>query len=276
MSPWLGILIVIAADVVGVSAMLFFRRRAPDGGYYNDTQQAGWVYSVAGTTFAVVLAFVFLLTFQSFDAARTDSSAEAEATTAMFRTAALFPEPSRTALESELVCYGRAVAYLEFPAMAQGGESAAVQRHVRGLHEAFKLTPPGASAKAGAEYGAWFSLEQARQDGRQGRLDQVAPFVPTLVWIFLLAGGVLVIGFVWLFADRSERVFAQAALPIGVTTIVVSGLVLVSYFDSPYRDTNGGVRPTSMVRALSVMQDERAAQAPGAPLPCDAQGRPRG
>jgi hypothetical protein len=275
-TPWIAILIVIAADAVCVGVMLFFRSRAPQGGYYNDTQQAGWVYSVAGTTFAVVLAFVFLLTFQSYDAARTSSSSEAEATTAMFRTAELFPDPAKSALEADLVCYGRAVVYLEFPDMAHGGESAAVQHHVRALHQAFMLTPPGTDAKTGAEYSAWFDLEQARQAGRQGRLDQVSPFVPTLVWIFLIAGGILVVGFVFLFADRSERVFAQAALPIGITTIVVSGLVLVSYFDAPYRDTGGGVRPTSMQRALAVMQDEQAAQAPGAALPCDAQGRPRG
>jgi uncharacterized membrane protein len=274
-SPWLGILIVVVADVVAVAAMLFFRGRAPGGGYYNDTQQAGWVYSVAGTSFAVVLAFVFLLTFQSYDAARSSSSSEAEATMAMFRTAGMFGDPTRDVLQGEVVCYARGVIALEFPAMARGRLSPIVQDRVGAVDRAFARAPAAVdTAKLGAAYGAWFADEQQRQDGRQGRLDQARPFVPTLVWIFLLAGGALVVGFVWLFADPSERVFAQAALPIGVTTIVVSGLVLVAYFNAPYQDAGGGVKPDSMERVLVVMQRERAALAPGATLPCDARGRP--
>ena len=61
------------------------------------------------------------------------------------------------------------------------------------------------------------------------------------------------IAFVWLFADRAESRFAQAALPIGVTTVVVAGLILVAFFDRPYQDTAGAVRPTAMEHALTAM-----------------------
>lgn len=78
------------------------------------------------------------------------------------------------------------------------------------------------------------------------------------------------IAFVWVFADRAESRFAQAALPIGVTTVVVAGLILVAFFDRPYQDTAGAVRPTAMEHALTAMELERPAQSP----PCDASGRP--
>jgi hypothetical protein len=94
--------------------------------------------------------------------------------------------------------------------------------------------------------------------------------VPTLVWIFLIVGSVLVIAFVWVFADRAESRFAQAALPIGVITVVAAGLILVAFFDQPYHDTAGAVRPTAMQRALAAMDRERPQQSP----PCDADGRP--
>jgi hypothetical protein len=273
-SSWLGIAIVLVADLIGVVGMLFFRTRAPEGGYYNDTQQAGWVYSVAGTTFAVVLAFVFLLTFQSFDDARTSASTEAEATSSMYHDAALFGEPARDVLQGELICYARGVIALEWPAMAKHGASPVVQDRIRSIQRAFVAAPDRSGDKAAAAYGAWYADQQQRGKGRQGRLDQAEPFVPTLVWIFLISGGLLVTCFVWLFADRSERIFAQAALPIGVTTIVVSGLVLVAFFDAPYKDSGGGVQPATMERTLGVMELERAAVAPGTRTPCDAQGRP--
>ncbi len=275
MSLWLGIGVVLATNVVAVVVMLLLRGRAPAGGYYHDTQQAGWVYSVAGTAFAVILAFVFLLAFESFDRARTAATEEAEATAALFHTAELFPPAERDALQAQLVCYARGVIALEWPAMDHRRSSPEVQRRVREIERTFQRAPSDdVGAKVSAAYDAWFAQMQDRQDGRQERLDQAARFVPPFVWIFLLTGGVLVVGFVWLFADRSERRFAQAALPIGVATMVASGLVLVSFFDRPYQDTPGAVRPTSLERSLAVLEAERATNAPGAPLPCDASGRP--
>jgi hypothetical protein len=271
-SAWLGILIVVLVNVVAVTVMLAVRAKAPEGGYYNDTQQAGWVYSVAGTSFAVILAFVFLLAFQSFDRARTDSSAEAEATSEMFHTAELFPPAARDALQPELLCYGRGVIHLEWPAMRKNHSSPTVAAWLRSLEQTFADAPTGpANEKISAAYSAWFSEAQQRQDGRQGRLDQAGRFVPPLVWFFLLVGGVLVIAFVWLFADRSERTFAQAALPVGVATIVAAGLVLVAFFDQPYA-SSAAVTPTSMQRVVPLMVHELT---PGVPVPCDMQGHPR-
>lgn len=271
-SAWLGILLVVAANVVAVTVMLLVRAKAPDGGYYNDTQQAGWVYSVAGTSFAVILAFVFLLTFQSFDRARTDSSAEAEATSAMFHTAEYLPAATRDDIQAQLLCYARGVIALEWPAMKHGDSSPVVSARLRSIETTFARAPVGPSNdKISAAYGAWFDESQQRQDGRQGRLDQAGRFVPALVWLFLLVGGALVIAFVWLFADRSERTFAQAALPVGVATIVAAGLVLVAFFDKPYA-SSAAVTPTSMERVIPMMLAELP---PGVTVPCDARGVPR-
>ncbi|HWV84829.1 MAG TPA: hypothetical protein VNZ62_05230 [Capillimicrobium sp.] len=271
MSTWLGIALVVVANLVAVAVMLVVRRRAPDGGYYQDMQQAGWVYSVAGTSFAVILAFVFVLAFQSFDRARTSSSSEAEATISLFYTAEILPATERDALKAELVCYARSVIALEWPAMRDGHDSPVVQDWVRRLDRTFQRAPASSDPKVDAGYGAWLATMQERQDGRQGRLDESRPFIPTLVWIFLLAGGLLVTVFVWLFADPAERTFAQAALPIGVTTVIVSGLVLVAFFDAPYQDTGGAVRPTAMDRTLGLISaDGDAARR----APCDADGRP--
>jgi hypothetical protein len=272
-SAWLGILIVVAVNAVAVTVMLYVRANAPDGGYYNDTQQAGWVYSVAGTSFAVLLAFVFLLTFQSFDRARTDSSAEAQATSSLFRTAVFLPTATRDDLQGQLLCYARGVIALDWPAMAHGHGSPIVENRLRSIETTFAAAPASRDdGKTSAAYSAWFDEMQQRQDGRQGRLDQAGSFVPTLVWLFLFAGGVLVIAFVWLFADHSERVFAQAALPVGVATIVTAGLVLVAFFDKPYA-SSAAVTPSSMERVLPMMVRELPA---GVTEPCDARGLPRG
>lgn len=271
MSLWLGILIVVVANLVAVVVMLVARRRAPAGGYYEDMQQAGWVYSVAGTSFAVILAFVFLLTFQSFDRARTSASTEADAVLSLFHVADVFPQAERDLLQADLICYGRSVVNLEWKTLADNEQSPITRDWALALDHDFNNGDGSGNERVAAAYGAWYSETSNRQEGRQGRIDEAAPFVPALVWVFLLAGCALVIAFVWLFADPQERTFAQAALPIGVTTVVVSGLVLVAFFDGPYRDTPGAVRPTSMERQLHIMGAELS---PTIRIPCDAQGRP--
>jgi hypothetical protein len=271
MSLWLGIVIVLVANAVAVVVMLLVRRRAPNGGYYEDMQQAGWVYSVAGTSFAVILAFVFLLTFQSFDRARTSSSSEADSVLSLFHIADQFPAAERDALKGDLVCYGRSVVNLEWQTLDGGHQSPVTRDWALALDRDFNNGDGSGDERVAAAYSAWYDQTDQRQAGRQGRVDEAAPFVPALVWVFLLTGGALVVAFVWLFADPAERTFAQAALPVGVTTVVAAGLVLVAFFDAPYRDTPGAVRPTSMERQLRVMTAELG---PGVPVPCDALGRP--
>src|SRR5919199_4716975 len=52
MSVWVAVLILVAANLVTVTAMLLLRSRAPSGSFFQDTQQAAGVFAVVGTTFA--------------------------------------------------------------------------------------------------------------------------------------------------------------------------------------------------------------------------------
>lgn len=65
MSLLLAAGIVVAANLLAALLMLAVRQRAPSGSYFKDTQQAAGVFAVSGTTFAVIVAFTFLLAFQS-------------------------------------------------------------------------------------------------------------------------------------------------------------------------------------------------------------------
>jgi heme/copper-type cytochrome/quinol oxidase subunit 2 len=78
-----AILLLVVIVAATVSVMLVLRRRAPEGSYIRDTQEAGAVFTVAGTAYAVLLAFVFLLAFQSYNSARTAAEQEATAVTAL-------------------------------------------------------------------------------------------------------------------------------------------------------------------------------------------------
>ena len=69
MSLAVAILIVVAATGIAIVAMLWVRRKAPDGSYFNDGDRAAGVFGVLATGFAVLLGFVVFLAFSSYDAA---------------------------------------------------------------------------------------------------------------------------------------------------------------------------------------------------------------
>lgn len=271
MSLWLAILLLVAANVVTVSAMLFVRRRAPAGSYFHDTQQASGVFTVAGTAYAVLLAFVFLLAFQSYNTARNAAEQEATAVTALFHDADAFVPSGRDAIQGELACYARSVIHLEWPAMADGNSSPVTEGWITRFDRTYAGQQPRTPKQQNADAN-WTPLNIQRQDGHRGRLAEAQPLIPSLVWLLLGVGTVLVIVFVGFFADRRERRVAQALLMVSVTTILCAGLLMIKFFDDPYEDVPGAIQPYAMQRTLTTLTTLR----PGRKLrvPCDEQGRP--
>lgn len=225
---------------------------------------------MVGTTFAVLVAFTFLLAFQSFDRARTASQDESTSTTALFHTAELLPPTTRDALRGNLVCYARAVIHKEWPTMRKDQQSRAVRRWIRALESDFAAAEVR-GVKPEAAFNNWFEQTQQRA---KARLDEAAPFVPSIVWLFLILGGVVVVTFVGYFADPRERRFSQAGMIFAVTTMVLASLLMVRFLDHPYDNQHGSIKPTAMSESLATMQSEDAAVTPGVLPRCDGQGAP--
>jgi hypothetical protein len=259
---------------VAVGLMLVVRGRSPTGSFFKDTAEAAGVFAVVGTAFAVLLAFVFFLAFQSYDSARNDARDEADATISMFRTAELFPAPFANRLEGDLVCYGRAVVDLEWPAMRDEHSSPVVQGWVETIERTGNRAPIRGDKQSDA-LAHWFDLAEARQAGRRGRLAEASPVVPSLVWLVLILGGIVVIAYTCLFADPAERHVSQSLMMLAVSTMVTSSLLVIYFLDHPYENQSGSIRPGAMRTALRVIGAERAKLGRPIAVPCDARGRPR-
>ena len=273
MSLWQAALILVVADGLAITAMMLVRRRAPAGSYFKDTSEAAGVFAAAGTTFAVLVAFTFLLAFESYDDARTSSEEEAIAVVTLFHTAEFFAPARRDDLQRELICYGRAVVHSEWPDMRHNQRSALVDGWVSRLERSFQGVN-GNTETVGAAIQNWFGQNDARQTARRKRLAEAAPFVPPTVWFFLILGGLLQIGFVLFFADNTERVAAQAMLVSAVTVFVVASLIMIHFLDAPYTGQNGSVEPTAMKQSLRSIELERRARHASGALPCSVGGRP--
>jgi hypothetical protein len=255
MDLWLAALVILVAAALSAGAMLLVRRRAPEGTYVRDAVPAGAVYTVVGTAYMVIVAFVFFIAFESYHAAKSDAHDEATAMLGMFHLASLFSPEAAEQLEEQTICYAREVISTGWPAMRQGTGSPAVEARIAALERTAGRIPVRGEQQQAA-YDHWFGLSEERRRGRQGRIAAAEPLVPPLIWMVIILGGVVVIGTVCLFADPKEARFPQAAMIASVALLVASALILVRFLDTPYEDRNGSIKPTAMARALALMEAE--------------------
>jgi hypothetical protein len=91
MSVLWGLLIVAAADAVAVAVMLLIRRRAPEGGYFSDSDRASGVFGVLATGFAIFAGFVIFLAFTGYDNSRSGAEQEAQSLVQQYQSAQFLP-----------------------------------------------------------------------------------------------------------------------------------------------------------------------------------------
>jgi Protein of unknown function (DUF4239) len=258
---WLAALIIVGAAALSAAVMLFVRRRAPAGTYFKDVVPAGAVYTVVGTGYMVIVAFVFFVAFESYGAAKSSAEQEATATLAMFHAARLFGPKTGPALERQVICYAREVIADEWPTMRKGEESPIVEARVNALEEGAGDSSATGSTRAAA-LDQWFTLNEDRRRGRQGRIAEASPLVPPLIWLIIILGGAVVIFTVCFFADAEEARLPQGSMIAAVAIVVVSGLILVRFLDKPYEDRSGSIKPMAMMRTLNVIDGEHAKARP--------------
>ena len=141
LAPIVFSFIVTAAAVIG---LLLVRRRINHAALVMHNDVASAVFSVVGTLFTVLLAFVVIVVWQSEDKAAERTALEAGILGDLMRDAGLFPDPGRTELRNELREYGQAVINEEWPAMANGGSSPHVWDVLNRLFESFSRLKPAA------------------------------------------------------------------------------------------------------------------------------------
>jgi hypothetical protein len=270
---FLGLVFVVVAVAIAVTALLLVRRRAPEGGFFTDGDRAAGVFGVLATGFSVMLGFVVFLAFESFDQSRTGASEEALVVSQQFETAQFLPVGVRARLSGELVCYGRSVVYEEWPRMEDGTEGDTLNPWASAMFRTLKTTQPVSNAEQAA-YQKWLDQTSDRELGRSDRLHGAQGVLPAPLWavLFFTAGVILV--FMLFFADRGEHAVVQAVLIGSVVAVLCTTLLVIRQLDSPYHTGPGGLQPTAMKRALVVLEEELTVAGRRVPVLCDASGRP--
>ena len=267
---WAGLIVILAAAVT-ISAMLFVRRGAPEGSYFEDGDRAAGVFGVIATGFAVMLGFVIFLAFESYDTSRSGAEAEAQVVAQQLQTSQLLPAVVRLPLADALVCYARNVVHTEWPAMRSGQGANLINPWSVAMFKALQHVEPKTASEQAA-YGKWLDQQTDRQSARSDRTHGAEGVIPVPLWIVLFLSAAIIFIFMLLFADSGERALVQATMMGGVTVMISAMLLLLWFLDNPYHSGVGGLPPTAMERTLEILDQQAKIVGLQVGGSCDAHG----
>src|SRR4029453_7760559 len=271
MSLAVAILIVVAATGIAITAMLWVRRTAPDGSYFHDGDRAAGVFGALAPVFAVLLGFVVFLAFTSYDTARAGAESEARIVAQQVETAQLLPPTVSGELTTELVCYARSVAGVQWDRMEAGTLGEDLNPWATRLFGTLKRADPKTPTEQAA-YSKWLDERSAREAARSDRIHGAIGVIPSPLWLGRFFPSRLIFAYILFFANSGERALTQALLMGTVVAVIASMLLLLQFLDHPFHESIGGLRPEAMERTLQVIDQELSATQRRMQLPCDTRG----
>jgi hypothetical protein len=263
----LAIVVGAAAVTACLLAAVYHRTSAP---LLGDPGRGSSMITMVGTAFAVLLAFLTVAAFQTYNGAKSGAASEAVAVLEMSRAAGFFHPRERDELRSELVCYGRSAAADEWLTMRDGDHSERVDHWVTAIGDTLKRFDLR-SAREQVAFADLLSEADARTAGRRERLTQSEPSVPAPLWVVLILGGCVTVLFQLAMVDPRERRLVQGGMIVGVSVVVAAGLLLVNFLDHPYSDRAATIQPDEMRETLVMIAEEHPVSRP----PCTEDGTPR-
>jgi Protein of unknown function (DUF4239) len=227
----LGMLFLAALPAVAVGAGLLIRRRVGPEVLARHNDVAGFIYSVIGVVYAVLIGFTAIIVWEQFRNAQNGVEREANALADLYRNARAFPPDVREQVEVQLRAYVRLAVEKEWPAMAENKSSPETWEAYNQLwriHHEFK--PEGEYQRT------WYaqSLQRLNElaDRRRDRLLSARSGVPGVIWAVLLGGGAVTIGFSLLFG--TQNAWAQALMIAGLSFTIGVVLLSIVALDYPF------------------------------------------
>ena len=268
-----AVLIIAGAAAGAVAAMLLVRRRAPEGSHFKDGDRASGVFGVLATGLSILLGFVIVLAFQSYDTSRSGAETEALIVSQQYETAQFMPRPVARKLGGELVCYGRYVVFKAWPLMQAGAAGDTLNPWGVAMFRTLQTTNPRTVPEQTA-YAKWFDQTSDREAARNDRLHGAAGVIPWPLWLVLFFSASAIFIFMLFFADSEEHAIVQGMMIGSVVAVLAASLLLLRFLDNPFQSGVGGLRPVAMERTLRILDEAQRVVRASGPVPCNAEGEP--
>jgi hypothetical protein len=242
---WLFVLLAVVVLSGGAAMVHIALRRNGWLGFHEHNDVTGFILTIVGAIYAVVLGFVSVVVWEQYEQSRQNEQHEVNLLTSLYALAEPLPAERRSALRGEIREYLNVVIDDEWPKMRSGGQSDLATRDAaRIVSSVIDLQHDRSASPVTSE-----ALSTARNfiDARRQRLQDNRSGIPWLLWVVLLGGGVITVGLGYLFGIENLRYHIMST--VCTTAIIALMLALIARLDYPYRG-DSGISTTDFVAAM--------------------------
>jgi hypothetical protein len=232
-----GLLIVAFAILFAVGGLVFVQRLYSTDRRMQHNDVAGFIYAVLGVSYAVLLGLVLIAVWEKWDAAEAIATDEANELAGIFVFAHALPQPEGRHVQELVRSYDKVVIEEEWPLMAQGRSSPEawdILDELRGT--ILELEPSTDTKQIGYDEMRYNeTLEQLHDLGnaRRERLLAAQQGLPPILWVVLILGGLITVGFTYLFGLQSTLV--HLLMVAALALIISMSLFTVAALDYPFK-----------------------------------------
>lgn len=231
-NPLLGFLmVVLAPSLLVFAASCLIRRTAPLDWLRRNNEVGGYKYQAVSAIYAVLIGFVVVAVWERFHEAEGHVTTEATAWTTLNRLSVGLPEEAAASVREAILVYLDLTVEREWPAMARreslpevGAALTEVTRRYLAIAEDSNRTQTVVSKS--------IDLLSEISQARRARLGAMAGSVPRILWLSLLAGSFIMVGFSFFLG--SENLLGQAVMTAMVAFTVTSLLFVAVLLDQPF------------------------------------------
>jgi hypothetical protein len=239
--------------VLAVGGLILVQRLVPIALRRQHNDVAGFIYAVLGVIYAVLLGLMVVAVWEQWEVAKATADDEASSLAEVFWIADRLPEADGHHIQELCRAYAREVVDEEWSLMEQEKSSPRAWDLLDDLRASLQDFDP---STPGEQVLYEQSLERMRDlaDDRRDRLLEAEEGLPIILWVVLITGAIIVVGFTYLFGLESTVIHL---LMVGSLAMVIA-LVLftVSALNYPFRG-DITIDPEAMKHVLGRFQSSK-------------------
>ncbi len=229
---WLaGILVVGLTTLLAMAGPIIVRRRVGLGRLKINNEVAGFKFATVGVLYAVMLGFAVIVVWEKFSDADNVVAQEAGAAATIYRLAGGIGGQSGKNLRDGVTGYMKLAIAKDWPAMERGSASPDVTHALDDVYAALFEYNPEDRRGAALLSEVLHQLDLVTQ-ARRARLVAASGIVPGVIWLVLLGGAAVTIGFTFFFG--AENLQAQTMMTGALSILICSGLLIIVVIDHPF------------------------------------------
>jgi hypothetical protein len=225
------VIIITTAVLLANGGLLLIRRSVSLSTLEDHNDVAGFIYAVVGVIYAVLLAFVVDTVWEMHRDAEAYVDNEVKTIMDIYLNANALSEDMKQSVHTEIRNYVKIVEEKEWETMSKNRSSEEAERSFHRIRKIFREYKPQNDYE-----NTWYdrAVETLIRAGdyRNLRLLAGRQTIPPFMWLVLILGGVLTIGFSFLFGTKN--LWSQIVMVSVLTAMIALTLILIWALESPF------------------------------------------